>query len=194
MTKYTAIAVWGGASKTTNEKYKLPMYQVGELLAQNNITLVYGIGDEGVMGATFNGVRAHNGHVMGITTEKLLKLQCANPKLFHKNEIIIVDNLHVRKKLMIQNDDAFIIGPGGWGTLDELSEFAVSIQTKETPKKPLIFLNIDGFWNPLKQQINLMMRAGTLNQDKIDFMAFIDSVDKIFPTFKMIEEKIHPQQ
>ena len=73
--KYKSIAVFGGASSTISSVYHEYMRRTGELLAEQGITMVFGIGDEGVMGSTFQGVRNKNGKVLGITTLKLLELQ-----------------------------------------------------------------------------------------------------------------------
>lgn len=190
MTKYRTITVWMGAAQSIAPVYRSSMRRIGELLAENNITMVYGIGDEGMMGATFQGVRNKNGRVIGVTTQKLLDLQCRDKSVFKPEEITVVENLAVRKAKMMQLGEAILAGPGGWGTIDEVSDFAVAIQTKEIDKKPLIFLNFNNFWTPFRELLFRMLQEGTLNQDKIDFIEFVDEPDEIFNALEEVQNRL----
>lgn len=190
MKKYKTITVWAGAAPTIAEVYREPMYEVGRLLASKKITMVYGIGDEGMMGAAFQGVRSKKGKVIGITTQKLLDLQCKNPKLFKKGEIEVVEDLNDRKKKMMNLGEVILAGPGGWGTMDEISDFAVSIQTGEIQKKPLIFLNFNNFWAPLGALLFKMLQDGTLNQDKTDFIDFANSPEDLFAVIEKVQNRL----
>lgn len=190
MKKYKNITVFCGASASISSIHHEPMRRTGELLAENDITMVFGIGDNGLMGSMFQGVRNKNGKVVGITTLKLLELQCKDPTVFKLGEIKIVSNLSHRKKDMFQMGEAILVGPGGWGTIDEFSEFAVLIQTGEVPKKPMLFLNYNGFWNPFRELMLDMLQEGTLNQDKVDFVDFVDTPEEIFDTLKKVQNRI----
>lgn len=190
MKEYKKMTVWAGAAPSIASVYHAPMRRVGELLAENNITMVYGIGDEGMMGAAFQGIRNKNGKVIGITTQKLLELQCKDQGVFHPEEITVVDNLAERKFQMMQLGEVILVGPGGWGTLDEVSDFAVSIQTGEITKKPMIFLNFNGFWDPFRELLFNMLQEGTLNQNKIDFVEFVDESDEIFDAIEKVQNRL----
>lgn len=190
MKKYQAITVWAGAAASISEVYREPMRKVGELLAENHITMIYGIGDAGMMGCAFQGVRHKNGKVIGITTEKLLDLQCHDRTIFGDHEVMVVENLTIRKAKMMQLGEAVLVGPGGWGTIDEVSDFAVSIQIKEIEKKPLIFLNFNHFWDPFRKMIFNMMQDGTLNQDKVNYIDFVDTPEEIFTALEKVENRL----
>lgn len=190
MKKYQTITVWAGAAATISPIYHEPMRQIGEMLAEKNITMVYGIGDEGMMGCVFQGVRNKNGKVIGITTEKLLELQCRDQSIFQPGEITVVDNLAERKAKMMHLGEAILVGPGGWGTIDEVSDFAVAIQTGEIEKKPLIFMDFNHFWAPMREMVFNMLQDGTLNQDKVDYMDFIDTPDELFMMLDKIENRL----
>lgn len=190
MKKYKKITVWAGAASTISEVYREPMQQIGELLAEKKITMVYGIGDEGMMGAAFQGIRSKGGKVIGITTQKLLDLQCKNPKLFKKGEIEVVSSLSERKRKMMELGEVILAGPGGWGTMDEISDFAVSIQTGEIKKKPLIFLNFNNFWAPMGALLFKMLHDGTLNKDKTDFIDFANSPDEVFSVIEKVQNRL----
>ena len=190
MKKYKYITVWAGAAPSISAVYREPMRRIGEILAENKITMVYGIGDEGMMGAAFQGIRNKNGKVKGITTQKLLDLQCKDPALFSKGEIEVVASLNERKFKMMDLGEVILVGPGGWGTLDEFSNFSVLIQTGEIKKKPLIFLNFNNFWAPFGELIFNMLQEGTLNQDKVDFIGFANSPEELFEVIEKVQNRL----
>lgn len=187
---YPKITVFASASGAVASVHNKPMRETGELLAENGITMVFGVGDEGMIGKAFQGVRNKNGRVVGITTPKLLKLQCKDPGVFHAGEIEIVPTLSERKRKMFQLGDAILVGPGGWGTMDEFAEFAVTIQTKEIRKKPMVFLNFNGFWKPWQELFLNMLQEGTLSQDKVDFIEFVDTPAEIFEALEKVRKRI----
>ncbi len=190
MKKYKAMTVWAGASASISSVHHQPMRRVGELLAENGIKMIYGIGDEGMMGSAFQGVRNKNGKVIGITTQNLLDKQCKDKSIFYPKEITIVETLTERKHMMMDKADAILIGPGGWGTLDEITEFAVRIQTGKVEKKPLIFLNFNDFWRPMQELILNMLQEGTLNQAKVDYIDFVDFPDEIFEAIEKVQARL----
>ncbi len=190
MKTYKTITVFASASGSVASVHHAPMRQTGELLAEKGITMVFGVGDEGMMGSVFQGVRNKNGKVIGITTQKLLELQCRDQSVYNPGEIKIVKTLSERKMEMFRLGEAILVGPGGWGTVDEFSEFAVTIQTEEIEKKPLIFLNFNDFWKPLQELILNMLQEGTLDQEKVDFVEFIDHPDEIFDAIEKVQNRI----
>ena len=194
MKKYKMITVFAGAAASISSVHHAPMRRTGELLAEHGITVVFGIGDEGMMGSMFQGVRNKNGQVVGITTLKLLELQCKDPSVFRLGEIKIVPNLSRRKMDMFQMGEAILIGPGGWGTIDEFSEYAVLIQTGEVKKKPMIFLNYNDFWKPFQELMLNMLQEVTLNQDKVDFVEFIDHPDEIFEALEKVQNRLDAKE
>lgn len=190
MKKYRRITVWAGAAASIAPVYTASMRRVGELLAEKGITMIYGIGDEGMMGAAFQGVRNKNGKVIGITTPKLLQLQCKDPSVFKPEEMIILDSFPERKLKMMHLGEAILVGPGGWGTIDEISDFAVTIQKGEIEKKPLVFLNFNNFWSPFQELLFNMVQDGSLNQDKTDFIEFINEPEEIFEALDKVQNRL----
>ncbi len=188
---FKKITVFGGASKSINSQYNQSAFKLGQIIGQNHLQLIFGIGDNGMMGQVFHGALCECASIHGITTQKLLELQCENPGLFKDGEIEIVPNLSVRKFQMFQEGDVMLVLPGGWGTLDELAEFSVLIQTGEIPKKPLIFINLFGFWNDFKNQLKRMYKDGTLNQEKADYVGFVDTVEEALPEAEKIYYTLH---
>lgn len=187
---YKNITVFCSASGAVSSFHHKPMRELGELLASKGITMVFGIGDNGLMGSVFQGVRNKNGRVIGITTQKLLELQCKDQSVFKKGEIQVVKDLTERKMRMFDECDAIIVGPGGWGTIDEFSEFAVRIQTGEIKRKPMVFFSSNRFWAPLETLILDMLQEGVLNQDKVDYVEFVENVEDIFPALEKVQNRL----
>ena len=190
MKRYKMFTAFCGAAPTFSSVYYEPMRRTGEILAEHGSTMVFGIGDNGLMGSMFQGVRNKNGNVIGITTLKLLELQCKDATVFKLGEIKIVADLSHRKKDMFQMGEAILVGPGGWGTIDEFSEFAVLIQTGEVKRKPMIFLNYNNFWEPFRALMLNMLQEGTLNQDKVDYVGFVDNPEDIFEAINKVQNRL----
>ena len=117
----------------------------GELLAIDGVGLVYGGGSHGLMGAVATSVLDHGGHVTGIIPQFL---ESREQTLRRAQEVIVTPDMHVRKQTMFERADAFVALPGGIGTLEELVEQLTWAQLGRH-KKPILILNIKGFWDPL---------------------------------------------
>jgi uncharacterized protein (TIGR00730 family) len=126
----------------------------GELLALDGVGLVYGGGSRGLMGAVATSVLDHGGHVTGIIPEFL---QSREQTLKRAQEVIVTPDMHVRKQTMFERADAFVALPGGIGTLEELVEQLTWAQLGRH-KKPILILNIKGFWDPLCGLLDHMRR------------------------------------
>lgn len=190
MSKCNAIAIFGSSSDDIDAQFIQPAYDIGALLAKNKITMIYGVGDGGLMGAAFRGVRSQNGKVLGITIPVLFKRQCADPSIYKKGELKIVSTLNKRKKLMMEKADALLITPGGWGTIDEAASFGVHIKIGDFTKKPMIFLNFNGFWNPLKAQIDNMLAWGAIKPEQIAFIDYANTPDEIFKVIEKVQKRL----
>ncbi|MBQ4472302.1 MAG: TIGR00730 family Rossman fold protein [Alphaproteobacteria bacterium] len=190
MPKYKAIAIFGSASDEIDPDFRKPVFDTGVLLAKNGITMIYGVGDTGLMGESFRGVRSENGKVLGITIPSLLKKQCKDPSIFQPGELQVVETLHDRKHLMMESADALLIAPGGWGTMDEIASLGVHAKIGDRAEKPMIFLNFKGFWNPIKQLLDNMLVCGAVVEDQIDFIEYANSPDEIFDAIERAKKKL----
>lgn len=130
-----------------SEKYQLATKEVGLLLAKNNIKLVYGGGRMGLMGLVSNAVLEAGGSAIGISTSLISTREGINENL---HELMVVETMHERKQLMFEKSEAFVILPGGIGTLDETFEIMTWKQIGLHHKK-IIFLDIDGYWSIIFQ-------------------------------------------
>ena len=192
--KFESMTVFCGASKGINSELFSPAFRLGEIIGENDMKLVFGIGDNGLMGQVFRGALSKGAKMEGVTTKELLELQCSDPTLFKAGEISIVPDLFVRKFTMFKDGDVIVVLPGGWGTVDEFAEFCVTIQTGQILKKPLIFVNINGFFEPLKQLLKKMYDNGCINDDRTNYLSFVDSVEDVLSEAEKIANKIEPEK
>ena len=139
--KIRSICVYCGSADGLDNDYYKNAYQLGELLAKEDITLVYGAGKTGLMGAVADGVLNHYGKVIGVVPELLNE-----PQLIHANltKLEVLPDMHQRKARMSELADAYIALPGGFGTFDELFETLTWAQIG-IHNKPIGLLNINHY-------------------------------------------------
>jgi len=140
-----SVCVFCGSSAGSRESYKKAARNLGRLLAQQGITLIYGGSNLGLMTLIADEAMKHGGHVIGVMPTSLINKEVAHSGL---TEFIKVDSMSERKEVMMQMADAFIAMPGGIGTLDEIFE-VMSGNQLGLMQKPMGLLNTDQFWNTL---------------------------------------------
>ena len=140
-----SVCVFCGSSMGLRPAYKLAAQELSESLVQRGLTLVYGGGNVGLMGAIADAVLAVDGQVIGVIPEFLVAKELAHPGL---TQLHVVDSMHERKALMAQLSDAFIALPGGYGTLEEFCEVLTWAQLG-LHQKPQGLLNVEGYYDPL---------------------------------------------
>ncbi len=151
-----SICVFCASSDNIPRAYFTPAAGLGRLLAQNNITLVYGGGKAGLMGALARAVHAGGGRVTGVIPALFRERGWCNEDA---NKIIQTHTMQERKQLMEQEAQAFIALPGGTGTLDEILEILTARQLG-FHDKPLVLINTRGFFNPLLRFFRRLYRQG----------------------------------
>ena len=130
-------------------------------LARRELALVYGGAHRGLMGVLADAMLAAGGAAIGVIPRALVELEVAHRGL---TELHVVDTMHQRKALMFTLADAFVVGPGGFGTLEEAFEMLTGIQLGYHGK-PIAFLDLDGFWAPLEAFLDHSVAAGVLRAD-----------------------------
>ncbi len=153
-----SLAVFCGSKNGNNPIFIDHAVELGELMANNNIRLVYGGGNVGIMGAIANAVMGAGGKVTGVIPEVLVAWERQHTAI---TELVVVDNMHTRKKKMYDLCDAAIILPGGFGTLDELFEM-VTWNQLSIHDKHIFILNSGGFYNHLISHIKQMQEESFL--------------------------------
>ena len=151
-----SIAVYCGHQFGKNPHFKRDAVAIGKFLAKNNMRMVFGGGDVGLMGTVATACWKNGCDVMGVSTDDVIRMQ---EPAHEEIEVQVVDGVNERKQIMFESADAFIILPGGVGTLNELTDIMTMQQIGETDK-PLFFLNTDGFWNPFIKLLKHMQKNG----------------------------------
>jgi uncharacterized protein (TIGR00730 family) len=174
------ICVYCGSSPGTDVAFVAAARSFGQILAENEIGLVYGGGREGLMGALAAAVRDHGGHVVGIIPEFLKTRE----RVFaDAQELVITRDMHERKSAMFERADAFVALPGGIGTLEELVEQLTWAQLGRHTK-PIVIANIKGFWNALLQVVGHMKELGFIHGGALLNYHVVEQVEDILPIIR----------
>lgn len=154
----TSLAVFCGSKNGIDELYTKHAQQLGKLMAENKIEMIYGGGSTGIMGIVADAVMQYNGKVTGVIPHVLVEWEHQHRSI---TELIIADDMHERKKKMYELCDAAIILPGGFGTLDELFEMLTWNQLSIHDKR-IFILNSGGFFDHLLAHIERLEKHGFL--------------------------------
>lgn len=172
---YKSVAVFCGSNSGNDPIYAQHAKDMGILLAEKNITVVYGGGNTGLMGIVANAALQEGGKVIGVIPELLKNIERQHKGL---TELHVVADMHTRKKLMYELSDAAIILPGGNGTLDEMFEM-ITWNALTIHNKKIILLNTAGFYNALIGHISQMQVQGFLHTDLRDTFEIYDTPDAV---------------
>ena len=151
-----SLAVFCGSKNGNDPIYTLHAAQIGELLAKNNITLIYGGGGKGIMKTLADHVMQGGGKVIGVIPKILIEWEHQHENI---TELIVTDDMHSRKKTIYSLCDAALVLPGGLGTLDELFEMLTWNQLSIHDKK-IFILNSNGFFDHLIQHMRQLEKNG----------------------------------
>jgi len=170
-----SVCVYCGSRDGTLPAYAQAATDTGKMLAANNWRLVYGAGDVGLMGRVANAVQDAGGKTFGVIPTHLLDWEVGKRDL---DSFVITETMHERKKVMFMNADAVVVLPGGAGSLDEFFE-ALTWRQLKLHNKPLILLNIDGFWDPLYDLLKHVVNKGFAGDDILSFVQIAADVDDL---------------
>jgi hypothetical protein len=174
--KNKKMAIFCGSKAGKNPVFVQHAIELGKLFVEHNITMVYGGGSVGLMGAIANEIMNNDGKVIGVIPEVLLAWEQQHKGL---TQLHIVADMHVRKKMMYELCDAAIILPGGYGTLDELFEI-ITWNNLKIHEKKIILLNSAGFYNHLIAHIDMMQEQGYLYDDWKNRIIVVETPSAIF--------------
>ncbi len=179
MEELKSVCVYCGTSNHAAQNYKDAARDLGKLLAENKVRLVYGGGQVGLMGIVANGVMDSGGHVTGFIPQYLHEYEVGHSGI---TELFIVDSMHERKRLMFEHSDAFVILPGGFGTLDEVFEILTWKQLR-LHNKPIVFVDVDDYWSPLFEVfVKHMIDRTFVRYEHRQCYEIIKSIDDVLPT------------
>lgn len=171
----SSLAVFCGSKSGNNQLYAQQAKALGHLLASKKITLIYGGGNKGIMGAVSNAVLEKDGKVVGIIPGILKDREHHHEGV---TELIVVEDMHTRKKMLYEKCDAAIILPGGYGTMDEFFEMLTWNQLSIHDKK-IFILNTAGFYDHLFAFAQTMQDEGFLYDKIEDKLVVLNDADEI---------------
>lgn len=180
MNKFNSIAVYCGSSAGNNPIYGEQAVKLADLLISEKITLVNGGGRVGLMGVMADRVLSHGGNAIGVIPMSLKTREVAHVGM---TELITVPDMHSRKLTMVNLSDAFIVFPGGFGTLDECFETLTWAQL-HLHQKPILLLNINRFFEALIRQVDYMVEEGFLREDARRLLIVVNHVEEIIPALE----------
>ncbi|HIJ37738.1 MAG TPA: TIGR00730 family Rossman fold protein [Rhodospirillaceae bacterium] len=172
-----SLCVFCGSSSGVNPAHRFAAARLGQAMAKAGIRLVFGGGNLGMMGSLADAVLAHGGQVVGIIPEHLTGLE---PPSTTPTELVVVDNMHTRKRIMFERSDAFCVLPGGPGTMDETFEILTWKQLG-LHHKPIIIANLEGYWSPWLTLIDGMIAEGFAAATIKQQFTLVDQVDLVIP-------------
>ena len=170
------VAVFCASADGTNPLYRSEAVALGRALGARGVGLVYGGAKVGLMQAVADATLAAGGHVVGVIPEVLVDLEVAHEGL---SELHVTSTMHTRKELMGRRSDAFVVLPGGFGTLEELFE-VLAWQTLKLHDKPIVLLNTLGFYDTMLAFLDHSLNEGMMTRKKRDVLLVADTVDEVF--------------
>jgi uncharacterized protein (TIGR00730 family) len=180
MNMIRSICVYCGSSPGLNEIYMDSGYALGRSIAAAGLRLVYGGGTKGIMGAVARGAVDGGGQVTGIIPRFLMNKEASENSLGILDDLIITEDMHQRKHTMFEKSDAFVALPGGIGTLEEIIEIMTWAQLGRH-RKPMVFANINGFWNPMLSLLDHMRGEGFVHTGHLVQPVVVDHAEAIVP-------------
>ena len=165
------ICVYCGSRTGTDPQFAVAARTLGKLFVERGIELVFGGGSIGLMGVIADEVLAGGGHVTGVITRRLWEREVGHEKL---SENRIVDSMHERKQTMVDLSDAFVILPGGYGSLDELFEI-VTWKQLHIHARPVVLLNVAGYYDGLVTFLKNASQNGFIDAEQLELITMVNS-------------------
>lgn len=177
-----SVCLFCGSSDRADPAYTEAARAFGKATAEAGWRLVYGGGGVGLMGASARGAHEAGGRVVGIMPAFLRSRE----RLFDDVETVVVTSMHERKQLMYDQSDAFVVAPGGIGTLEEVVEL-LSWKRLDLHQKPVVFLNLNGFWNGFFALMRHSVEEGMTPTAFLDAWTVADTVEEAMAQIQVAE-------
>jgi hypothetical protein len=175
------VAVFCASADGLHPIYRAAAEHLGRALATHRIGLIYGGANVGLMKTVADATLAAQGKVVGVIPEVLVDLEVAHQGI---TELHVTSTMHTRKALMGEKADAFIVLPGGFGTFEELFE-VLAWQTLKLHSKPILLLNINGFYDKLLDFLDHCIAEGMLKQKNREVLLVADTVEEAFAQLQL---------
>ena len=175
------ICVFGGSKSGKNNENIKSAKSVGQIIAENNFDIVFGGGENGIMGSVSETAIKCGSNTTGIIPKFLIRKDLKETKHSKKynTKLIVTDNMHQRKQMMYEKSDAFLILPGGIGTLDECFEVLTWCQLSQIVNKKVGIINFNNFWDPLIFLINHLYSEGYLEKYNLNHFEELKNINSL---------------
>ena len=180
MPKIRSLCVYCGASARVAQVHRDAAANLGRLLAEAKVRLVFGGGRVGLMGILADAALAAGGEVVGIIPEHLVRLEVGHRGT---SELLVVGSMHERKQKMADLSDGFAVLPGGLGTLDETFEIVTWKQLR-LHDKPIVLVDVAGYWKPLAGMVEHMIKEGFVQPAHRRLFGVVDKVEDVIPALE----------
>ena len=169
-----SLCVFCGSRPGADPAYVAAAQELGQAIGTKGWRLVYGAGDVGLMGEVARAAQTSGAETFGVIPEHLVQMEVGKVDL---TKYIVTENMHERKKVMFMNANAIVVLPGGAGSLDEFFEVLTWAQLG-LHNKPIILLNIAGYWSPLLTLIDHIVAQGFAAESLKDLFSVADTVEQ----------------
>jgi len=180
MEKLSSLCVYCGSSNKVSPAHQDAARRLGTMLGERGIRLVFGGGRVGLMGIAADAALAAGGEVIGIIPYHLHDVEVGHKGV---TELIVTGSMHERKQRMFELSDAFVVLPGGLGTMDETFEILTWKQLK-LHDKPVILVDNNGYWKPFLDLVDHIVGSGFAGAHVKKFFTTVPSVDDILPALE----------
>ncbi len=184
MTAITSLCVFCGSKTGTDPACRQAALELGRLMAERGVRLVYGGGGIGLMGVLSDAVLERGGDVLGVIPDFLVRYEVANPNI---TETVITGSMHERKQRMFELADGFVVLPGGLGTLDEAIE-VITWKQLQLHAKPVVVVNVGGYWDPLAALVEGVIAGGFAHEGVAQLFTVVDGVGDVFEALESAPE------
>jgi hypothetical protein len=176
MKQVRSLCVLCGSREGTEPAYRAAAVRLGVLMARRGVRLIYGGGSIGLMGVVADAVLGAGGEATGVIPDFLVRYEVGHRRL---TDLVITDSMHDRKRRMFEMADAFVVLPGGLGTLDETFEIITWKQIR-LHDEPIVVLDVGGYWAPLRALIDAVVAGGFAHASVTDLFTVVCSPDEVF--------------
>lgn len=184
------IAVFGSTSSNISKSQLATAYQFGQILGQQQKTLIYNGSIYGLSGAVYKGATESKARIVNISIPDIFDLQCPVHHECRKNETVLKETLSESQNYASETADIIVILPGDWETLKAFSDYVAAVQMGTQKKKPILFLNINHYWDNLRYQLDEMKRQKEISETETDYIAFIDKPRNMLSEAAKLQKQI----
>lgn len=176
MNKIKTLCVFCGSRKGSHPAFETTAIDLGHAIADRGIELIYGGGDIGLMSVVARAALEKGGKVTGIIPEFIQEFEVGSPG---EIDLIVVQSMHERKRIMFDRSDAFVALPGGLGTLDETIEMLTWKQLQQH-KKPVVLIDVIEYWKPFQELVQAVVNGGFGHKDINKLFTIVDNIESVF--------------